>query len=149
MEAELRELEQGKGDKGKADELRAELTRIRKAKDAHLEKHPDHKRFVYPVDRSAARQEQQERRPQPKAQQKQLYDKDGKLRDPTRSLYYDPVFNPYGVPPPGMPYQERRAPALYLCSHVNLELRRDVLTHSADGGRAGGVLCAARGATAE
>lgn len=28
-------------------------------------------------------------------------------QDPTRSIYYDPVFNPYGAPPPGMPYRER------------------------------------------
>ncbi|WFD32403.1 hypothetical protein MSPP1_003449 [Malassezia sp. CBS 17886] len=28
-------------------------------------------------------------------------------RDPTRSVYYDAVFNPYGAPPPGMPYKER------------------------------------------
>ncbi|KAF9394260.1 hypothetical protein CPC16_011877 [Podila verticillata] len=28
------------------------------------------------------------------------------LRDPTRSIYYDPVLNPYGAPPPGMPYLE-------------------------------------------
>jgi hypothetical protein len=27
-------------------------------------------------------------------------------KDPTRSIYYDPVFNPYGAPPPGMPYRE-------------------------------------------
>lgn len=31
--------------------------------------------------------------------------KDG--RDPRRSIYYDPVFNPYGAPPPGMEYRER------------------------------------------
>lgn len=37
-----------------------------------------------------------------------LYDEQGRLRDPTRSVYYDPVYNPWGVPPPGMPYQERR-----------------------------------------
>ncbi|WFC94842.1 hypothetical protein MBRA1_001479 [Malassezia brasiliensis] len=24
-----------------------------------------------------------------------------------RSIYYDPVWNPYGAPPPGMPYKER------------------------------------------
>ena len=36
-----------------------------------------------------------------------LYDEGGKLRDPTRSVYFDPVYNPYGVPPPGMPYKER------------------------------------------
>jgi len=36
-----------------------------------------------------------------------LYDEEGKLRDPKRSLYYDAVYNPFGVPPPGMPYRER------------------------------------------
>lgn len=36
-----------------------------------------------------------------------LYDESGRLRDPTRSVYYDPVYNPWGVPPPGMPYQEK------------------------------------------
>ncbi|MBW0479407.1 hypothetical protein O181_019122 [Austropuccinia psidii MF-1] len=28
---------------------------------------------------------------------------DGKLLEPEKSLYYDPIFNPFGVPPPGMP----------------------------------------------
>ncbi|KAG0372612.1 hypothetical protein BGX24_012815 [Mortierella sp. AD032] len=28
------------------------------------------------------------------------------VRDPTRSIYYDPVMNPYGAPPPGQPYLE-------------------------------------------
>lgn len=37
-----------------------------------------------------------------------LYDEDGRLRDPKRSVYYDEVYNPYGVPPPGMPYLEKR-----------------------------------------
>jgi mRNA biogenesis factor/WW domain binding protein 11 len=27
--------------------------------------------------------------------------------DPRRSVYYDEVWNPYGVPPPGMPWKER------------------------------------------
>lgn len=36
-----------------------------------------------------------------------LYLKDGKLRNPERSYYYDPVFNPFGAPPPGMPYRQR------------------------------------------
>ncbi|AYO44689.1 Protein saf1 [Malassezia restricta CBS 7877] len=34
--------------------------------------------------------------------------------DPTRSIYYDPVFNPYGAPPPGLSYKERpRTPDPY------------------------------------
>ncbi|KAK8864451.1 hypothetical protein IAR55_001700 [Kwoniella newhampshirensis] len=36
-----------------------------------------------------------------------LYDESGKLRDPKKSVYYDPTYNPFGVPPPGMPYKER------------------------------------------
>ena len=28
-------------------------------------------------------------------------------RDPKKSVYYDEVWNPYGVPPPGMPWKER------------------------------------------
>lgn len=30
------------------------------------------------------------------------------VRDPTRSIYYDPVLNPFGAPPPGQPYLEYR-----------------------------------------
>lgn len=37
-----------------------------------------------------------------------LYDpRTGTLRDPKRSVYYDPTYNPFGAPPPGMPYRER------------------------------------------
>ncbi|KAI1299074.1 hypothetical protein EDD11_006494 [Mortierella claussenii] len=34
------------------------------------------------------------------------------VRDPTRSIYYDPVLNPYGAPPPGQPYLEYPAEAI-------------------------------------
>ena len=44
-----------------------------------------------------------------------LYDTDGRLRDPKRSVYYDAVYNPYGVPPPGMPYRERSEWCASLC----------------------------------
>ncbi|EMR11452.1 hypothetical protein PNEG_00470 [Pneumocystis murina B123] len=27
-------------------------------------------------------------------------------KNPEKSIYYDPIYNPYGVPPPGMPYKE-------------------------------------------
>ncbi|ORY87788.1 hypothetical protein BCR37DRAFT_332358, partial [Protomyces lactucae-debilis] len=45
--------------------------------------------------------EQQQRR-----EQVQLKRQSRLPKDPTRSVYYDAVFNPYGVPPPGMPYKE-------------------------------------------
>ncbi|CAH7685493.1 hypothetical protein PPACK8108_LOCUS20029 [Phakopsora pachyrhizi] len=35
---------------------------------------------------------------------------DGKLLEPERSVYYDPVFNPFGVPPPGMPLRMKSTP---------------------------------------
>lgn len=41
-----------------------------------------------------------------------MYNRDGKLKYPERSVYYDPVFNPFGAPPPGMPYREKRASSL-------------------------------------
>lgn len=28
-------------------------------------------------------------------------------RDPRRSVYYDEAYNPYGAPPPGLPWKER------------------------------------------
>lgn len=40
---------------------------------------------------------------------RKLFDKNGIPIHPERSIYYDPVMNPFGVPPPGMPYIERRA----------------------------------------
>lgn len=39
---------------------------------------------------------------------RKLFDKNGLPIHPERSIYYDPVMNPFGVPPPGMPYIERR-----------------------------------------
>lgn len=43
----------------------------------------------------------------PVPQKRNLFNKKGLPRHPERSIYYDPVLNPYGVPPPGMPYLER------------------------------------------
>ena len=37
-----------------------------------------------------------------------VFKKNGLPRHPERSIYYDPQMNPFGVPPPGMPYMERR-----------------------------------------
>lgn len=37
-----------------------------------------------------------------------LYDqRTGLYKDPKRSVYYDPTYNPFGAPPPGMPYREK------------------------------------------
>lgn len=39
---------------------------------------------------------------------KGLFRKNGLPKHPERSIYYDPVLNPFGMPPPGMPYVEKR-----------------------------------------
>ncbi|KDE07354.1 hypothetical protein MVLG_02396 [Microbotryum lychnidis-dioicae p1A1 Lamole] len=91
-------------DKEQLASLRSELERINKAKATYVEAHPEHRKFVYPE------------RPEgangpggagPSRDPPGLYTKDGKLKHPERSIYYDPVFNPFGAPPPGMPYRER------------------------------------------
>ncbi|SCZ98895.1 BZ3500_MvSof-1268-A1-R1_Chr3-1g05691 [Microbotryum saponariae] len=91
-------------DKEQLASLRSELERINKAKATYVEAHPEHRKFVYPE------------RPEgangpggagPSRDPPGLYTKDGKLKHPERSIYYDPIFNPFGAPPPGMPYRER------------------------------------------
>lgn len=85
------------------NQLTAELTSA--VRFADVAAHPEHRKFVFPDnksnDTSSANQQNQREPPG-------LYNRDGKLKHPERSLYYDPVFNPFGAPPPGMPYRERR-----------------------------------------
>lgn len=81
---------------------------MNKTKEAFVKEHPETRDKVF---RQRADGEGGAGRPRtagPTAEEiKQLYDKSGRLRDPTRSAYYDPVYNPFGVPPPGMPYKDR------------------------------------------
>ncbi|SCV74209.1 BQ2448_6641 [Microbotryum intermedium] len=116
-------------DKEQLASLRAELERISKAKAAcmswswggtlpsksqrliwdwsslatDVEAHPEHRKFVYPERAEAPNGSGAG----PSRDPPGLYTKDGKLKHPERSIYYDPVFNPFGAPPPGMPYRER------------------------------------------
>lgn len=68
-----------------------------------VEAHPEHRKFVYPENNAAASTSKV-----PSGPTTGLYGSDGKLKNPERSIYYDPVFNPFGAPPPGMPYREKR-----------------------------------------
>lgn len=64
--------------------------------------HPEHRQFVYPThSASNAAPELNE------SEINSLYGRDGKLKNPQRSFYYDKLFNPFGAPPPGLPYRER------------------------------------------
>lgn len=67
-----------------------------------VEAHPEHRKFVFPERPSEHGEQQSSDEPAG------LYDKNGRLKHPERSVYYDPVFNPFGAPPPGMPYREKR-----------------------------------------
>ncbi len=95
--------------KARLAELEAEVGKIKAVKDTYLAAHPEHRHLVY------------KERPKPGAasgfgsgaggqggRPGARYDAKGRLRDPKRSVYYDPVLNPFGAPPPGMPYRERR-----------------------------------------
>lgn len=89
------------------ESLKTELARINKKKEEYVAEHPEHRRLVYRSNfRKGAPVE--ERESQPKNKQRNVFDENGLPRHPERSIYYDPVMNPYGVPPPGMPYMERR-----------------------------------------
>lgn len=86
------------------ESLQSELKYVQKTKEAYVKAHPEAHDRVFKQHRERERGEDDEAGP---SDPNGLYGEDGKLRDPTRSVYYDPVYNPYGVPPPGMPYKER------------------------------------------
>jgi hypothetical protein len=91
-------------EKGKATlaSTRAELSRVTKAKQDYVSAHPEQKDLVFPSRQTGtSRQDSDENK-------RSLFDKDGRLREPERSVYYDPVYNPFGVPPPGMPVLLKR-----------------------------------------
>ena len=111
LEDEIEKLEADpKGDKTRLEELKAELEKINKRKEEYVKEHPEHRKLVYRPRRDAGEQEKEAAAPPP--QSRNLFNKHGLPRHPERSIYYDPVFNPYGVRPPGMPYIERR---MYIC----------------------------------
>lgn len=91
-------------------ELKKELEKINKKKEEYVAEHPEHRKLVYKARRRDNEKEEETEKVIP--QKRNLFNKRGLPRHPERSVYYDPVFNPYGVPPPGMPYIERR-----MCYH--------------------------------
>ena len=58
-------------------------------------------------ERTQERQQQQRQRDSHDRPRQRYDDWNRRLpKDPTKSVYYDPIFNPYGAAPPGMPYRE-------------------------------------------
>ncbi|KAG9026342.1 hypothetical protein FRB95_008987 [Tulasnella sp. JGI-2019a] len=107
LEAEIRRIEESKKD-GELDsntrkrlaDLRAEVDRIKKTKSEYVAAHPEHRKLVYGEGKPTTNDTSSD-------DVKGPFGKNGLPRHPERSIYYDPVLNPFGMPPPGMPYAER------------------------------------------
>jgi len=91
-------------------DLKSELEKINKKKEEYVKEHPEHRKLVY----KARRQNEEDKREEVVPQKRNLFKKNGLPRHPERSIYYDAVMNPFGVPPPGMPYIERRELSIVL-----------------------------------
>lgn len=95
--------------KEKLASLRQEIDRIKKAKADYVEAHPEHAKLVYSSGHPP--REKREAGPstdRPTTTSRSLFGPNGLPLHPERSIYYDAIMNPFGVPPPGMPYLERR-----------------------------------------
>ncbi|KAF7337720.1 Protein saf1 [Mycena sanguinolenta] len=103
LAAEVERLEFATDPKEKARyaEAKAELDKIYQKKEEYLKEHPEQRRLVY-RQKDGAKPDEEILLPS-----RNFFDKNGLPRHPERSIYYDPVMNPFGVAPPGMPYQER------------------------------------------
>lgn len=111
MEEEIEKLESGQegstSDKSRLVDLKKELEKINKKKEDYVAEHPEHKKLVFKQRRQQQPEPSEETKPV-EHKSRNLFNKHGLPKHPERSIYYDPVMNPYGVAPPGMPYMERR-----------------------------------------
>jgi hypothetical protein len=90
--------------------LRQEIDRVKKTKADYVEAHPEHAKLVYPGGHpTRERREPGPSVPRPAAASRVAFGPDGLPVHPERSIYYDAVLNRFGMPPPGLPYVERRA----------------------------------------
>jgi len=103
-------------DKTRLSNLKAELDKLRKAKEEYVKEHPEHRKLVYGEGSAKESRESGGGGTKPAVGAvRQLFGKDGLPLHPERSIYYDPVLNRYGAPPPGMPYMEKRTCQVALC----------------------------------
>lgn len=109
LEEEIEKLEaDATGNTSRLAELKVELEKINKKKEEYVAEHPEHRKLVYKPHRGTTEKGKEKEADVAVPQTRNLFKKNGLPRHPERSIYYDPVLNPYGVPPPGMPYVERR-----------------------------------------
>ena len=122
------------------------MARVKAAKADYVAKNPEQRQAVYGVEKPAANDLGPGLSAAgihiPAAQLKAAqaeglrFDKKGRLLNPyvaarmqtvyaevdslysEKSLYYDKIFNPYGVPPPGMPYKAHRGQLRTTVQHI-------------------------------
>jgi hypothetical protein len=121
LEEEIEQLESNNGDKARLAELKSELEKINKKKEEYVKEHPEQRNLVYRRRRKADDRSTIDPA-QPPPQNRNLFNKKGLPRHPERSIYYDPVLNPYGAPPPGMPYLERRKSFTFVSTYSKINL---------------------------
>jgi mRNA biogenesis factor len=123
LEEDIQKLESAdeltSADRSRLSSLKSELENINKRKEKYVEEHPEHRKLVY----RPRRQHDEEKKEEVIPQKRNLFNKHGLPRHPERSIYYDPVMNPFGVPPPGMPYMERRE---FLMHKLVYSRKRDI-----------------------
>ncbi|KAF9511176.1 hypothetical protein BS47DRAFT_1373138 [Hydnum rufescens UP504] len=112
LEAEIRRLDEAgktsdldKHSKERLASLREEVERIKKKKAEYVTAHPEHEKLVYPG--GSASRHGGDLGDRPPTAARNLFGPNGLPLHPERSIYYDEKMNPFGVPPPGMPYVER------------------------------------------
>ncbi|KAF8330788.1 WW domain binding protein 11-domain-containing protein [Cantharellus anzutake] len=114
LESEIRHLEdsarKGELDKNgqeKLESLRKEVDSIRKTKTEYVAAHPEHEKLVFPGRKSApSGPSKVSSRPHINDYNKHLFGSDGLPLNPEKSIYYDKLLNPTGMPPPGAVYME-------------------------------------------
>jgi hypothetical protein len=111
LEDEIQKLEAIKEpsavERARLVELKSDLEKIHKKKEDYVEQHPEQRKLVYRTRRQPQDDEGKTEEPVG-GQKRNIFKKNGLPRHPERSIYYDPVMNPFGIAPPGMPYIERR-----------------------------------------
>lgn len=116
LERQIQRLESKQGtleaeDQEELKRLQAEVANVKRVKEEYIRKHPDQRNFVRGYEGGPSSSGSSKTNPPPHSSSSpsrpQTSTAQANQRDPRWSIYYDPVFNPYGAPPPGMPYLEK------------------------------------------
>ncbi|CBQ73778.1 conserved hypothetical protein [Sporisorium reilianum SRZ2] len=101
-------------DQDELQRLQKEVADVKRIKEEYIRKHPDQRNFVRGYEEAASSSSTAKPGQSSNDSSASSANRNGRdtaaqpaSRDPRWSIYYDAVFNPYGAPPPGMPYLEK------------------------------------------